>query len=698
MFRRVSANVLLKSVIAVVGAVLVAVLANGAWDAWRAYGTASRLEKTAEVAGYAFRSMHNLRLDRSFTVRVLSAEGASPPDQIKQATDAREGEVPALAATIAGLREVDMANRDSLLAELDRLNKTLLTQMSQSVIDFAKPKAERRAGLAKDYETTVTDLLTVLDRINDGLIASAKYGDSFVDQMLAMRDAVWIVRYNGGDASVTVSGGIMAKQKLAVEQLQRYANLIGRTQAGWEMVERIRNGAVLPPVLVAAIDRAKATYFAPEFVAKGNQTLATLAAGGTPDISVSDWTAQSVPRLATMTTLAEAALEAARQHAVGLVSAAQWNLIAKLAMLIGAAAFAGVGFMLVSRRVMGPLSRIQVAMMKVANGDLAVEVPFADREDEIGALAHALTTFKHNAGEKERIEAEQHSRSSQATARQKAVEGHITTFESHVGEALKSLSAASGEMRKTSEKLSGSAEETNRQAKDASGSSSNASTNVQTVASASQELTASITEISRQVSHAASIAGRAVTETQETDATVQGLTDAAQRIGEVVNLINAIAEQTNLLALNATIAAARAGEAGKGFAVVAQEVKQLASQTAKATGDISGQVAAIQDVAGKAVQAMRRIGGTIGEVNSVATSIASAVEEQGAATQEITRNTQEAARRTGEVADSIKGVTAGADATGVAAADVRSSAETLTKQADRLRHEVDDFLTKIRAA
>ena len=284
-------------------------------------------------------------------------------------------------------------------------------------------------------------------------------------------------------------------------------------------------------------------------------------------------------------------------------------------------------------------------------------------------------------------------------ARQKAVDAHIAAFERHVGDALEARGAASDDMRKTSDKLAASAAENNRQAKDAAGAASNASDNVQTVAAASQELTASIAEISRQVTHAAGIAGRAVAETQETDVTVQGLADAAQRIGQVVNLINEIAEQTILLALIATIEAARSGAAGKGFAVVAAEVKSLATtDSPRRPATISSQVAAIQDVADKAAQAMRRIGGTIGEVNSVATSIASAVEEQGAATQEITRNTQEAARRTGEVDSNITGLTAGADATGVAAANVRTSAEALGRQADALRHEVDDFLAKIRAA
>ncbi|MEI9984892.1 MAG: methyl-accepting chemotaxis protein [Aliidongia sp.] len=215
--------------------------------------------------------------------------------------------------------------------------------------------------------------------------------------------------------------------------------------------------------------------------------------------------------------------------------------------------------------------------------------------------------------------------------------------------------------------MSATSDQTNHQVRAVAAASEEASSNVQTVAAASEELSASIGEISRQVTHAASIAERAVEETRRTDNTVRGLTETAGRIGEVVKLISNIAGQTNLLALNATIEAARAGEAGKGFAVVASEVKSLANQTAKATEEISAQIAAVQKVTQEAVDAIRSIGGTIGEVSEVATGIASAVEEQGAATQEITRNTQEAARRTREVSETVAGVTDGADATGAAA-------------------------------
>lgn len=353
---------------------------------------------------------------------------------------------------------------------------------------------------------------------------------------------------------------------------------------------------------------------------------------------------------------------------------------------------------LIARAIGGSISRLTASTLRLAQGDLSVTVEGAERKDEVGALAGAIGTFKQNAVEKLRIEEEQRARHEQAAARQQAIEGYIAAFEGQMRQTLEALSGASSEMRRTSDDLSRTADTSNQQMKVVASASEEASANVQTVAAASEELSSSITEIGQQVSRAADIAGRAVNEAGQTDATVQGLSSAAQKIGEVVQLINDIAGQTNLLALNATIEAARAGEAGRGFAVVASEVKSLASQTAKATEDISAQIAAVQSVTRDTVDAIKRIGGTIGEVSAVATSIASAVEQQGAATQEISRNTQEAAQRTRDVSSNADGVLEGAHATDAAAQGVKGAAESLSRQTQDLRAQVDEFLAKIRAA
>jgi len=351
-----------------------------------------------------------------------------------------------------------------------------------------------------------------------------------------------------------------------------------------------------------------------------------------------------------------------------------------------------------SRIISGSITRLTTSTIKLADGDLTVQVEGGERKDEVGALAGAIGVFRSNAIDKRRIEEEQRVLQQKASARHSAVEEHIAAFEIQIRDALETLGAASVQMRGTSDGMSSTAERTNDQVAAVAAASSEVSSNVQTVAAASEELGASISEISRQVSNAASIAGRAVDEAQQTDLTVQGLAEVVSGIRDVVKLISDIAGQTNLLALNATIEAARAGDSGRGFAVVASEVKSLATQTAKATGEISAQIEAVQNVTRATVEAMKRIGGTISEVSSVATSIASAVEEQGAATMEITRSTQQAAARTQEVSDHIAGVSEGAKITDDAAHGVKSAAEALNQQTERLRGQVDDFLAKIRAA
>jgi len=282
--------------------------------------------------------------------------------------------------------------------------------------------------------------------------------------------------------------------------------------------------------------------------------------------------------------------------------------------------------------------------------------------------------------------------------RQRIVDGLIQSFENNVAVVLGAVSSAATEMRETAQSMSTTSDGTSRQATAVAAASEQATQNVQTVASATEELSASIKEISQQVMQTSRMVGAAVGQAGESNQQVQGLTAAAQKIGEVVKIIADIAGQTNLLALNATIEAARAGEAGKGFAVVASEVKALATQTAKATEEIAGQIRAIQEATQSSAQSIQSISDTIGRVNETATTIASAVEEQGAATQEIARNVQEAARGTSEVSSNIGGVSLAAQETGAAAAQVLSAAGELSRNGEQLKLQVETFLREVRAA
>jgi methyl-accepting chemotaxis protein len=697
MFNRLTANFLLKSIISVMAAVVVLVLAMGAWSSWQRLGTATRILAVADASAHAFKAMHNLRTDRSSTVRTLNADGLIQPDMEKYISQLRETEMPAARAAAELLAGIDFAEKSTLYPELQRIIAAMTDLQKESWDAFHKPKASRREQLPKDYMRDATALLETLDKISARIFAAVKNTDPVNDQLMEMKQLAWMVRNSGGEGSLLVSNGLVAG-RLPAEARLKYVRHIGGSEIAWAALEDLAYGAQLSSKLMDTIAAAKKSYFDPAYTAKRDQLLDMLIAGEKVDMTPNQWSPYTVGRLSSLLSVAEGALDAAREHGAAQRSSALRDLILESVVLLIAIALAIGSILVVTRRIMGPLQVIQTAMVQVAGGDLNAEVRFTDRQDEIGALAGALGTFKQNAVEKARIEDEQRARHAQAEQRQLAIEGHVKSFEGQMRDALSALGQASSDMRTTSDGMSATAERTNGQVKSVASASDEASSNVQTVAAASEELSASIAEISRQVSHAATIAGRAVDETKQTDGTVQGLAEAATRIGEVVKMINDIAGQTNLLALNATIEAARAGEAGKGFAVVASEVKSLANQTAKATEDISAQINAIQNVTKDAVEAIKRIGGTIGEVSSVATSIASAVEEQGAATQEITRNTQQAAQRTKDVSGHIEGVTSGANATGKAAEGVKTAAEALGRQGEQLRGQVDEFLAKIRAA
>ncbi len=542
-----------------------------------------------------------------------------------------------------------------------------------------------------------------------------------------LKHELWVMSEYASQEWATIGKAIASEESLSGLMLQILSTYSGRTNGAWDNVRTMAASTLISEELDPLLADVQTIFFE-DFVSVRDEVYAAAEAEEPYPFPAMEWISRATEGTSVLNRLGNKANELTADMAEGIASDGTRAMIFQL-LIVGIAALIGlVSIWLVARRIVAPINDLSAVMTKLSSGDLEVEIGATGRTDEIGIMAASVQVFRDNAVEKVRFEEEQRKaeeerlkmkeaeeeakrqaedeqRQREQQREEKAREERkkemlalADSFEASVLKVVDNVGASSSEMEKAAQELTAIAEDTSNKSSVVSHASEQAANSVQMVASAAEELSSSVREISTQMAQSSEAARRAVEQTESASSEIQGLVGAAQKIGDVINLINDIADKTNLLALNATIEAARAGEAGKGFEVVASEVKNLANQTAKATQEIALQVSGMQEATDKAVRAIEGIQTIIKSIDETAVSTASAVEEQDASTQEIARNVAEVSTGTQEVTSNISVVNEGATTTGAAASQVLSSAQALSSQSGELRAEVEKFLAQIRAA
>ena len=678
MLNRVSINALLKSVILVLCASLVLILSLGAWDSWKKVNIANRIAGVAEVSTHLFKALHNLRSDRSRTIRMVLADQTNTPESALLA-EARDAEVPALKAGLAKLRSMSFPNQQAMASELEQRFNTLTKLHAESIAAAARPKSERPPGLAKTINDELTGLIAFIERSTVQLNRLIKLEDAFIDQLMEVKQLAWTVRDRGGDSSVMVSNALSG-QALPQEPWVYYNVNLARAQQAWESLLQMAAGLPLPPAFNDAVELAKREFWGREYTELRTNTLKQLIAGEKPSITVAAWSGMTVPKLATSLAVAEVALDTAKEHAAHQHAVAMRSLLLQLGLLLVALALGAGMILLVTGRVIRPLGTIQQAMVKLAGGDFNVVLPGLDRKDEVGAIANAVEKFKVLAVEKGRQDAEEVLRRQQAEAeiQAKAAEERVKVAEEQA-RAFKALGLGLGRLSEgdltfrldqrfpdeyrevkdnfntaldrlydTIRAIAESSGEVAGAAVEISSSTSDLSQRTEEQAASLERTSASMEEISSTVKNNADSARNANQVTAGTrecadrggEVVAQAvramsrIEESSTKISDIIGVIDEIARQTNLLALNAAVEAARAGDAGRGFAVVASEVRNLAQRSSEAAKDIKSLIVNSTTQVQEGVDLVNRAGKSLGEIVESIKQVASIVSEIASASAE----------------------------------------------------------------
>lgn len=663
---------------------IIGLLAFSGLSTVESYLAADRMAKVstlAELAPDISAVVHELQKERGRSAGFIGSGGKKFATELPEQRKTTDTQHRRLTSALAAFPSADYGQTFADLVQRATENLAQLEERRQAVsaLKLTIPQ------MAKYYTGTIASLLTIIEDM--ALLSS----NAEITRAITSYTALLQAKERAGIERAMGAGGFGAGEFKPVIY-QKFLQLIA--------MQETFLGIFKSYAAVEQVDFFDNTLHGPAI--DGVEKMRAIAIGspseGTQNVDAGTWFNTITDKINLLKTVEDriAADLTLRAHAI--MDNMLTNLWLHVLSALGIVTATAILVAAVVRDITRPVVAMQDVMHQLADGNLEIDVPGAARTDEVGVMAKSVLVFREKMIES-RIAAER-EREQQAMQqhRQDVVEKLTSKFGGEIETVLSVVTSAVNQMRSTSDTLNDTAGSTSERATTVASASQQAMANVQTVAASAEELSASIQEISRQISQSSEISSDAVDQARSAREEIQSLSSASQRIGEVVSLINDIAEQTNLLALNATIESARAGEAGKGFAVVAAEVKNLANQTAKATEEISQQIAGVQVATGNAVGSIESISDTIEKIFEITSTVASAVEEQSAATSEISRNIQEAAQGTSEVSENIEGVSKAANDTGMVAGDLQGASSELSHQADVLKQCVKEFLEGVKVA
>ncbi|MDR3539251.1 MAG: methyl-accepting chemotaxis protein [Acetobacteraceae bacterium] len=692
-----SIRAILGLLIAAMGLLLFALSAGALVDSYHRDSDAHRVAASTVTSQYLFTAMLNVRNERGGTIGSLVAEGTVDSVVEGNMTRSRSISEADYADGIAALARLNLPEMASATEALKAAHAAIVAARIKVDAAIHQSRATRDPGIVRDWPVVSQAFLDAIIATTDPLENALELVDPVVDHFLVVKRAAWGTRLNLGLAFLPAQTAVAAGQSFSAADTLAYQQDYARGAAAWSVVMAAAARKDAPRSLIDSAAKANENFVGP---LADNQAalIATLAAGKPTEIPYRDVQRANNTGTARVVDVLNAAMDAMVARADTQAHAATRTLILDALLLAVALALSVAGFVIVQRRVSGPILALTGTIGRLAEQDFAVDIPAAGHADEIGRMTQALLVLRENGRRHEAAIEARAAEQADIARRATMVTALCHGFDGQVGTSLASVEQATVQLRQASETMIRAAERSSNETGSVASAAHEASAGVNAVAAAAEELAMSITEISRQMAQSAAISKDAMVKAEQTDAVIVGLSTASQKIGEIVTLIRNIASQTNLLALNATIEAARAGDAGKGFAVVASEVKSLANQTAKATEEITQQIGQIQGMTQAAVDGVRVILEVIREMGSVTTGIAVSVEQQGSATAEIARNVQEVAAAANQISASIAGVAQAVDQSTAVAGDVRAAAEAMGGQADHLKSDVAGFLDGLRAA